>query len=96
MANTVTARREAVVVTRAVAAQYWLRPFDEVLALARTGTDGLLAVEQEAVDGRWPVDKRAYENKTDTAILIRSEMGNCELYQQGWIDGTFVPPYTVG
>ena len=73
-------KRNVVRASRVVAKAYWLRPFEEVLAAARSGEDGLRAEVQVAnTNGYWPMD-----NKSDEATLIESPRGHCELFQQGW------------
>ncbi len=90
--------RDVVIADRRVAASFWVRPFDEVLAAAHGGVDGLRAETQVTDDkGRWPICKDALMGRTGEAILIRQAgSGSCELYQQGWVDETFVPRYVTG
>jgi len=65
---------------RAVAAQWWTKPWTEVLAAAEAGTEGLRVDSQQSDDaGFWKLD-----NVSGQATLIPGERGCCELWQQGW------------
>lgn len=78
--------RNTVIATRAVAAQHWMRQFDEVLADAKAGTDGLTPGTQTADKSDcWPIDLDVAEGRHAVAILIKhARSGGCGLYQQGW------------
>lgn len=90
------ATREVVIVHRSVAEQFWHKTFDEVLAAAKSGAEGM-RVDTQVSDfrGRWPIDEDMLADRSDEAILIRRGVG-CELYQQGWTEPGFRAPYLIG
>lgn len=73
--------KTVIIADRAVAADHWTRPFDEVLADAQAGMPGL-RVEERPVDDRGYLDREGL--LSDVALLIRMPSGSCELWQQCW------------
>lgn len=72
-----------VVATREAYQKYWDVTFDELLALAEGGTDGLEIGEYK--DSTPQIDRDVSGGRKPVAVLIRCQRnGLCELYQQGW------------